>query len=287
MAERKWAYLASLGFAGMPPEKVVGHLAELGYSGVEWTLAHFNPRAHSPAELQRTVNVTVAAGLGVSELVAQQDLVTFDEAARKERIALTKDCVRACADCGIPAVNVFSGPAPWDPAAPKLGTDITEGAALDMAEAGFAEILSVAEDVGVDLALEAVFGMACRDYYTAAELLRRLPSPRMNVNMDPSHLALYRNDVGMAVRALGGRLVHVHLKDVIGVAPACGDTFLFPLLGEGLVDWPGFVGHLDAIGYDGYLSVEFESFKYYETVLKGDPVAAARLSMEQIRALMS
>ncbi len=286
MATRKWAYLASLGFSSMPAEAVVGRLAELGYAGVEWTLAHFNPRAHPPAELQRVVEVTKAAGLGVSELVAQQDVVTLDEAARKDRIALTIDCVRACADCGIPAVNVFSGPAPWDPSAPKLGKDITEGAAMDQVESAFAEILSVAEDVGVDLALEAVFGMACRDYYTTAELLRRLPSPRMNINMDPSHLALYRNDVGMAVRAYGKRIVHVHLKDVIGVPPDCGDSFLFPLLGEGLVDWPGFVGHLDSIGYDGYLSVEFESFKYYETVLKGDPVAAARLSMEQIRALM-
>lgn len=286
MATRKWAYLASLGFAGMPAEQVVGHLAALGYHGVEWTLAHFHPGAHSPAQLARVAEVTREAGLGLSELVVQQDLVTLDEAARKERIALTIDCVRACADCGIPAVNVFTGPAPWDPAAPKLGRDITEGAAMDLVESAFSEILSVAEDVGVDLALEAVFGMACRDYYTTQELLRRLPSPRMNINMDPSHLVLYRNDVGMAVRAYGERIVHVHLKDVIGVPPDCGDSFLFPLLGEGLVDWPGFVGHLDAIGYDGYLSVEFESFGYYQAVLKGDPVAAARLSMEQIRALM-
>jgi len=69
------------------------------------------------------------------------------------------------------------------------------------------------------------------------------------------------------------------------VPPTCGDTFLFPLLGEGLVDWPAFFAALDEIGYDGFCSVEFESFKYFSTVLAGDGLAAARLSMEQLRRL--
>jgi len=62
--------------------------------------------------------------------------------------------------------------------------------------------------------------------------------------------------------------------------------FIFPLLGEGLVDWPAFLAALDEVGYDGFLTVEFESFNYYRTVLADDPSRAAAISMEQIRALM-
>ena len=62
--------------------------------------------------------------------------------------------------------------------------------------------------------------------------------------------------------------------------------FLFPLLGEGNVDWPAFFGALDDIGYEGFCSVEFESFAYYERILGGDSETAARLSMEQIRNLV-
>ncbi|MBD3176935.1 MAG: TIM barrel protein [Armatimonadia bacterium] len=285
MAERKWAYLASIGLGEMPVGRVAAELAALGYHGVELTLAHFDPRSMDPAELQRVASDVKAEGLAISELVVQQDWVLRDEAERRVRIELTKDAVKACADCGIPAINVFSGPAPWDPSAPKLGVDMTEAEAYHMTCAALDEVLQVAEDVDVDVALEAVFGMVARDYYTTMELLRRLPSDRLKINMDPSHFGLYRNDIAMAVKAFGDRIVHVHLKDVIGVPPAVGESFLFPLLGEGLIDWPGFFQALDDIGYAGFCSVEFESFKYFQTVLGGDGVAAAGLSMEQIKAL--
>jgi sugar phosphate isomerase/epimerase len=65
-----------------------------------------------------------------------------------------------------------------------------------------------------------------------------------------------------------------------------GQDFIFPLLGEGVVDWPAFMDALDDVGYDGFLTVEFESFVYYRTVLKNDPARAATISMEQIRALV-
>jgi sugar phosphate isomerase/epimerase len=64
-----------------------------------------------------------------------------------------------------------------------------------------------------------------------------------------------------------------------------GETFIFPLLGEGRVPWKAFFAALDDIGYDVFLTVEFESFDYYRRVLRNDPVAAARLSMEQLRQL--
>jgi len=43
---------------------------------------------------------------------------------------------------------------------------------------------------------------------------------------------------------------------------------------------------LDAIGYDGYCSMEFESFRFYRQVLKNDPEAAARLLLEQVNELL-
>ena len=76
----------------------------------------------------------------------------------------------------------------------------------------------------------------------------------------------------------------MHLKDAVGV-PAMG-KFLFALLGEGLVPWEDLFTTLDEIGYAGFMSVEFESFTYYRTVMESDVEAAARLSMEQLRKLI-
>jgi len=229
--------------------------------------------------------VTRAGGLGISELVVQQDLVQRDAGQMDARCRLIEDCARAAADNDIPALNLFTGPAPWDPSAPKLGQDISHGEAWDLVRRAFERVLVVAEEVGVFLAVEAVWGMLARDYYTLQELLRQVQSPRLAVNMDPSHFALYRNDVPWSVRQLGDRIVHVHLKDAIGLDTRQPGDFIFPLLGEGMVDWKAFFSALDDVGYAGYCSVEFESFTYYERVLGRDVKRAAQLSMEQIRAL--
>jgi sugar phosphate isomerase/epimerase len=64
-----------------------------------------------------------------------------------------------------------------------------------------------------------------------------------------------------------------------------GETFIFPLLGEGQVPWAGFFAALDEVGYAGHLTVEFESWEYYRQALGSDPVAAARLSMDLLRRI--
>ena len=281
-------YMASLGFGGWTPEEVCRCLADLGYGAVEWTLAHFDPRSHSDDEIAALMQAAQAAGLVVSEVVVQQDYVTRDEAARVDRVAHTIECIEAAARHGVEVLNLFSGPAPWDPSAPKLGQDMPEGEAWGLVFRAFDELVPAAEKRGVKLAVEAVFGMTVRDYYTTLPLMARYPSDCLGLNFDPSHYALYRNDIPYAVRQWGDRIFHVHLKDCVGVPGGLpGETFTFPLLGEGVVDWPALFAALGEIGYQGYVSVEFEAFTYYRTVLGNDPVKAAQLSMEQCRALLT
>jgi sugar phosphate isomerase/epimerase len=281
------AYMASLGFAGWKAEDVCRCLADLGYGAVEWTLAHFDPRTHSGDEIAALMQATKDAGLAISEVVVQQDYVTRDESVRADRVAHTIECIEAAARHGVGVLNLFSGPAPWDPSAPKLRKEMPEGEAWELVFRAFDELVPAAEANGVKLAVEAVFGMTVRDYYTTLPLLNRYSSAYLGLNFDPSHYALYGNDIPYAVRQWGERIFHVHLKDCVGVPGGLpGETFTFPLLGEGTVDWPAFVGALGEIGYGGWLSVEFEAFTYYRTVLGNDPAKAARLSMEQCRALL-
>ena len=94
------------------------------------------------------------------------------------------------------------------------------------------------------------------------------------------------DDIPALVRALVPRIARVHLKDDFGVPGMEGEDFHFCLLGEGRVPWPELFAALDEIGYAGALSVEFEAYRYYEQVLGADPVAAARLALEQVRALV-
>ena len=286
MFENRIGFMASSAFAQMPAEEVVATLKELGYSAVEWTSAHFNPRTKSGTELKRLVEVTHDAGLAVSEVVVQQDYVCLDDAAREDRIAYSIEAVEACAEAGVGIVNLFSGPAPWDPNAPRIPADISQGAAWDMLLDAFDRVVAALERTEVQGAVEGVWGHFCNDFFTTKPLIDHFDSDFLGVNFDPSHDVLKGNvDTGWLVRQWGkDRIKHIHLKDAVGI-PEMG-RFLFPFLGEGNVDWKGMFAALAEIGYEGYMSVEFESFAYHQQVLKGDTREAARRSIEEVRALL-
>jgi sugar phosphate isomerase/epimerase len=278
----KFSFLAGLDFAKWQEEDVLKALKRLGYDGVEWTLAHFNPRNRPPERLADVVRMTKDHGLEVSEVVVQQNYVWLEEGKRRDAVALTQECIEVCGGLGVRCINVFTGPPPWNPQAPRVGKDIKEGDAWGLVFKAFDEILPHAEKHKVHLAVEGVWGMLAHDFYTSRFLVDRYGSEYLGVNLDPSHGILYGNmDVGWIVKEWGKRIKHVHLKDCVGTP----ERFHFPLLGEGLVDWSAFFKPLNEIGYQGFCSVEFESFAYYKKVLESDPVEAARISMDAVRKL--
>jgi sugar phosphate isomerase/epimerase len=268
----------------MEPAEVIESLRRLGYEGIEWTTHHFHPDKPL-SELREIVERTRDAGMEVSRIMAHEDLVSLDERVRRERIERTLRVIEAAGACGVATVGTMTGPAPWDPSAPRIGVDISESAAWEQVFEAYDLFLQAAEAAKVVISSEGVFGMVAHDFYTHRFLMERMASPYHKVNLDPSHGVLYGNlDVAWVVRQWGDQIAHVHLKDAVG-EPVMG-KFLFPLLGEGLVDWKGFFDALEDIGYEGYCSVEFESFAYYRKVLRGNPEAAARISIEQVRALL-
>jgi len=273
-------------FERMSAEQVCETLARIGYKAVEWTLHFASPATHSAAELKGLVDATRRHGLEASELVVQQDLVLTDAAARRAHLDLAKQCVRSCADAGIRTVNLFTGPVPWGPSPLVVGAGITQGVAWDMAFAAFDELVPLAAQAGVQLAVENVWGMLCHDFFTMRFLIDHYDSPWLGVNYDPSHDILAgHTDIGWIIRQWGAsRIRHVHLKDAAGTA--AGARFLFPLPGEGDVDWKAFSRALDDVGYGGCMSVEFESFTYVQRVFGGDWEKAARLAFENFSILL-
>ncbi len=135
-------------------------------------------------------------------------------------------------------------------------------------------------------ALEPCWGGLAHGFHSTGMMLRRFGGhPAFAINFDPSHFALARDDLSFVVAELAPYIRHVHIKDVAGRPGLEGRDFIFPLIGEGLVSWEEVFSALDRAGFRGFMSVEFESYRYYRTVLKSDPARASKLSMEQLRAL--
>jgi sugar phosphate isomerase/epimerase len=107
------------------------------------------------------------------------------------------------------------------------------------------------------------------------DFLDSLQSRGVSVNLDPANLVMCAGDNPVeAVYILKDYIVHTHAKDGIqlmpfdtrrlyapsyfGLEPGCHDCFKEVPLGEGGVDWPGYIKALKDIGYDGYLTIERE-----------------------------
>ncbi len=311
---------------GRTPKQVVELLAEAGYGAVDWTMEQFDPLRDPPERLAELVVLARAAGLQVAQLMVHQDYVTPERELWERRVRRSEGAVAACAYAGIESIGVLTGPNLWEPGAARIGHDIDEQDAWECARLALARVLDRAEEYGVRVALEPCWGTLAHGRYRAEYALALLlEHPSLAVNFDPSHHALCGDDVAGAVRAWGGRIAHVHLKDAVGrcypgagsgasagpaagagprsgvgpaagagtgsgagarVGPMEGEDFAFLLPGEGAVPWRALFDALDAIGYTGTMSVENEARPLLQGPLRGDLARAAGLARELVAGLL-
>lgn len=259
LSDNPISFIACLGYEEMSAAEVVASIVDAGFDSVEWTMAHLDS-LDSPA----------------SALACQQDLVTGGE----EAVKTTFRAIEAAAAAGIGLVNVLTGPNLWEEGARPAGGD--EGA-WGVALSALERIVDHAEERGVMIGFEPCWGTLAQDAETAQRVLDAVP---VQVTFDPSHFVMTGDPIPELITRWGERIVHFHLKDAFGRPGMEGEDFIFCLLGEGEVPWPETFAALEAVGFEGALSVEFEAYRYYDQVLKGDPAAAATLSRQQVSALM-
>lgn len=133
-------------------------------------------------------------------------------------------------------------------------------------------IFDVFDQCGVKFALEIHPTEIAFDYYSTQKLLDTFGHrPTLGINFDPSHLVWQGMDPCLFLRDFADRIYHVHMKDVkvrldgragiLGSHIEFGDLrrgWNFVSLGHGDVDFDGIIRELNAMHYQGPLSVEWE-----------------------------
>jgi sugar phosphate isomerase/epimerase len=184
-----------------------------------------------------------------------------------------KDTARAAQKLGVKVVNGFTGSSIWHllysfpPVADKT---IDDGFKL-LAER-WNPILDVFRECGVKFALEVHPTEIAFDLYSAERALEALDRrPEFGFNFDPSHFHWQMVCPVAFLRQFPERIYHVHVKDaartldgrsgILGSHLNFGDPrrgWDFRSPGRGQVDFEAIARALNAIGYDGPLSVEWE-----------------------------
>jgi len=196
------------------------------------------------------------------------------EGVRRRAAQELIDTARVARRLGVEVVTGFTGSSVWHTLYPfpPTGQDVWQRGFDDFAER-FAPILQAFETEGVTFALEVHPTEIAFDIASAERALAAVDHhPRFAFNYDPSHLAYQGVDYLAFLRRFTGRIAHVHLKDVwwgrgdgsvgvFGGHTSFGDPrrgWDFRSLGRGDIDFEAIVVALQAIGYRGPLSVEWE-----------------------------
>lgn len=185
-----------------------------------------------------------------------------------------KNTARAAAKFGVKVVPGFTGSSIWANlySFPPNPPDLVEKGYKFFAEM-WNPILDVFDEVGVKFALEVHPTEIAFDIASAQMAIDALGGRKaFGFNYDPSHFGYQGVDYVAFIRKFADRIYHVHMKDVywsnkpteagvFGGHLNFGDSrrfWDFRSLGRGSINFEEVMRAINAIGYDGPLSVEWE-----------------------------
>ncbi|HAM39331.1 MAG TPA: hypothetical protein DCP53_08080 [Elusimicrobia bacterium] len=92
------------------------------------------------------------------------------------------------------------------------------------------------------------------------KVLKGIKSKAVAINFDPANFYFYGEDPLKGLRKVAKYIKYAHWKDVKKV----NDKNEYCAFGEGIIDWTPIIKELGKIGYNGYYSIEYETFEDVE-----------------------
>ena len=216
--------------------------AELGADGFQvfCTWGEMAPESMTRTARQDFNAFVKRQGLVLSALCADYGHGFLDPSKNDEIVAKSKRCVDLAVDLDTKIITTHIGEIPEDEKNPawKIGV----AALSDLSDYAASKDILFACETGPEA--PAVM----------KKFLDKIKTGAIRVNYDPANLAMRGYDHLGGVEVLKKYIVHTHAKDGVRVD---GRGAELPL-GEGAVDFPKYLAKLDAIGFDGFLTIERE-----------------------------
>ena len=204
---------------------------------------------------------------------APAELADQPEAIRNWGIETMKKAPAVAEKFGVKIITGFTGSPIWrylDSFPPTTEQMVEDG--CDEIVRLWSPILDEFKKHGVVFALEVHPSEIAFDYYSTKKLLEKFADrPEFGLNFDPSHLIWQGIKPHLFLQDFIDRVYHVHMKDaavtldgrsgLLGSHIDFGDLrrgWNFRSLGHGDVNFEEIIRVLNAGGYDGPLSVEWE-----------------------------
>jgi sugar phosphate isomerase/epimerase len=261
----------TIGFRSMDFGLALNHLRDMGIAAVEGTTdhsAHLYPYVtgeKDPEELKRIVS---QSGLTLAAIMGQSDFAVNDDLVGGELERVEKQILLAHA-AGVSVLRLFAGHIP----APYVTDEVVERVVTNLKR-----VAPAAESRNVTLAIENHYGITSSPT-DMLRIIEGVASERVKVNFDPANFVPCGENPVSAARRLAPFIAHVHLKDCIHTGEGPHNGYEYCEIGAGIVDFTELLSVLKENGYEGYLSIEYESPQ--------DPERGTRASLEALTEILS
>jgi D-psicose/D-tagatose/L-ribulose 3-epimerase len=226
---------------GKELEPLFFRVKKWGFDGVELFLS-----PEEPADLPAVRSILDRARLErttCSVLPREANLISPQAEVRARGVEYLKKCAERTAELG---ATLMCGPI-------YAGLGVMTGARRTQDEwnwavEGLGNVARYAEGLGVTLCAEPLNRFETYFLNTledAARLIRDIGEPNVRIHFDTFHANIEEQNPTVALRSIARQLGHVHLSENDRGIP-----------GTGHVDWRGILLTLQAIGYDGWLTIE-------------------------------
>ena len=266
------AFAAAEGFACVEAMCWPPGAAERKYAGV----THVDVVDLTPAKADDLRGACARHGVTLSGLGFYPNPLDPEPPVAAAAVAHIRRMIAAAPLLGLDRVNTFAG-RDW-----RRSVDDNWPRFLET----WRPLVKLAEEHGVRIGIENCPMLFTHDEWPGGKNLFTTPavwrrafsdigSPALGLNYDPSHFVLQGMDPLGPLEEFRGRLFHVHAKDVWIDRRAVADVGRFDvparwhqprIPGSGEIDWGGFMGELERVGYDGPVCIEVEDESFGRTL---------------------
>nr|CAA9316311.1 MAG: D-Tagatose 3-epimerase [uncultured Nocardioidaceae bacterium] len=254
-----------------PLEVTLARLSKYGYESIEIS---GEPDQYRPDEVRPLLEkYNLRCWGSVTLMLGNRSLVAGDEAARRESVQYTKDCIDLVGALNGSEMTIVPA------TVGKIVPDSNPEQEWEWAVAGLKEIYEHAQPQGVRLAIEPLnrFETYFINRGAQAMALAEAVGGECGVCLDAFHINIEEQDLFQTIVDCGPRLADFHVADNNRM-PA----------GMGHYDWKRVVETLKSVGYDGALTAEFVApvdrtpANPYPNALETEPVDISAEQMQFI-----